>query len=207
MSCFFTQKPYDCAVERDARVAADFVALITLPLWLPIAGVTLGATVLYMKYQKRRHHHNCRKIADGLLPHAQTVQIGDGYMYWKSENTIYILQVVYGTYTDISVAYIIRDSWTTGTNFVLAAVYDIKHVTPEYIRELESTKIQEPENDRDTIVVVSPCHMNIGNAVTNLVDGYYGIVANKFNIVFQTKCEDTTSVAFIEDFAITPVSS
>lgn len=190
MSCFFTQKPYDCAIERESRIAADFFAFVTCPLWLPIAAVTMGGIALHTRYQKMRHHHNCRKLADSLLPHAHTVQIGDGYMYWKIDNTVYILQVVYDAYDDVGVASIIRDSWMTGTNFVLAGVYDIKHITPEYIRYIESKRIHEPNNDKDTIVVLSPCHINIGNAVTpsNLADGYYGIMANKFNIVFQTGC-------------------
>lgn len=194
MSCFF--------IENENHKVADYVAILTCPLWFPFVCATFWSAKLHMKYQKRRHHNICHMLADRLLPYAHTVQIGDGYLCWKHNTTIYLIQVVYEVYTHVYVTSILRDFWTKGTNFVLAAVYDIKHITQEYIQFLEETCIPTCTCDKDTIVVRSPCHVNIGNAiVSKLSDGYYGIIANKFNIVFQTGCQYTTNIAFKEDFA------
>lgn len=190
MSCFLPQKPYDCQSDRETQTVADFIALLTCPVWLPVVGVASLCVGTRLKYQQWRHHKRCRELADRLLSHAQTVRIGDGYMYWKCDHTVFVIQVVYEVCPDIGVASIIRESWRKGTNFVLAWVYDIQHVTAKYIRELEATDV--PVTERDTIIVKSSCHINIGNMmIRGLADEYYGIIANKFNIVLQTGCDDT----------------
>lgn len=171
-----------CTIMTCCRKVANCVEIVTCPLWLPFVCAANGCAKLHIKYQERRHHHNCRVLADRLLPHAQTVQIGDGYMYWKHDTTIYLIQVVYGAYIDIHVASIIRETWSKGINFVLGGVFDIKHITPEYIQDLEATHIPTNTNDKDTIVVKSLCHINIGNMVSDDV----------FNVVFQTGCQEET---------------
>jgi hypothetical protein len=186
MSCFFAPKPYALnAGEIEARAIADFAAILTCPIWLPIFGIAMGSMSLYQRYKKNMHRQLCSSISKKLLSHAQHVKIGDGYMYWKTKNVIYIVEVrEFSNYISIPLSSIIQESWVKGTNFVITYVQYHTNITADFIRDIETTKIMQ-NDENDTIVVMTHNYSSIGNLqLFRLIDGYYGIISKKFNIVY-----------------------
>lgn len=187
MSCFFAERPYALSrTEIESRAAADFFAILTCPIWLPIAGVVLGGMYAHGYYVAYNHKRSCEYYISKL----RNITITDNSVYWRTNNTIYVIRMIYNDHLDLSTSTtesIIRKTWMKGINYVLAAVAHPLAVTIEFIEQLERLERLEQANENeenDTIIVVSSVFDNIANQITyGLSDGYYGIFANKFNIV------------------------
>jgi hypothetical protein len=143
--------------------------------------VVVGSTSLYEYYNKKKCNQQCNLIVKTLLGHADVVYIGDNYIHWKVNNIIYIVGIA--SASPCAAAMTIMKWWRKGTNCVLTSVDSTAKITVDFVRELERSKVPDTEDDRDTIMIMR--YNDIGNAVTpsNLADGYYGIFANKFNII------------------------
>lgn len=187
MSCFFAPKPYALSAgEQEERAIADFVAFLTCPVWLPILGGFMGYSALQNYYNKTTHKRACIMVKRKLLAHTENVGIGDNFIYWKTKGIVYIVHFAYDRYTNIPIARLIQQNWTKGTGFVVTSLDSPNSLTADFIKDLEATCTETTcDNDMDVIVVRNGVFANIGNLVTpqNLADGYYGILANKFNII------------------------
>lgn len=196
MSVFFSSKPYVLSRgEMEQRACVDFLAFITAPLWLPIAGLALAGTYAHGTYIGYRHKQRCSSYISKL----RDVTITDNSVYWRKDNTIYIVTIHYnGLHLDLSTTTVestIRQTWMKGINYVLAAMKDPSEVTEEFINYLEAIQVPDGGEDKDTIVLDSGIYANIGNMITyTLADGYYGIFANKFHIVHSYRKSDSVTV-------------
>lgn len=194
MSDCFVQKPYALS-ESDIfiRNVTDFGLFITSPVWLPIAGVCIGTHLLYTAFENKIFRSVCSHFARLYLGHATVVDIGTkysaSYLLWKTKDTTFVvilckhlIQDVVGPCTSI-----ICDTWNANSSYVVTTIDNVSRLDQRLIRLMEEYTVSSSDDDRDTILVLGNKLHNIENHVTSsmLADGYYGIMGNKFNIVYS----------------------